>query len=112
MLDATTENDSALFYLGEYFQNDILIGRLQTFFWKDLHPFNLLTYYKHAKALLQEESLKPIAEFCQRWHLWESSEHLERLPLEFWLDTLPLVNTSSDNKDHVSKLAELLCRKV
>lgn len=108
-LKVSTENATALHFLGEYFENPRLRWESQ-FFWKtDMSVQNWKTYYEHAKLFKDELILAALTRF--------SIDHIEEFSTDsditritdtdFWLDVLIEVKLCESKSRHAGELLSI-----
>lgn len=111
-LEITTENATALFWLGQYFEIRRLRWDALQFCIKDMSAQTCGTYYEHAFLEQNHKILGMASKFCAE-HILEidTTSRLLHVPdPEFWHNVLHNRTTTDDFSRHMSKLIAVFCR--
>ena len=113
-LNIHTENATALYHLGHYFEMRRLRWEAKQFWSNDLTVKTCALYYEHATLLHDEKIHQAAAEMCaDRILQIDVSSRLMHVPnLSFWLQLLETSKITKTFSLHVSKLIVTFCQNV
>lgn len=110
-LEITTENATALHWLGQYFEVRRLRWDALQFCINDMSPQTCGTYYEHALLVQNHKILGMASKFCAE-HIAEIDTNSRLLHVPdpaFWLNVLHNRTTTEDFSRHMSKLIAAFC---
>ena len=111
-LEINTENATALYFLGQYFENPPLRWQAVKFRQEDLSVTNIGSYYAQAKLFKQETFVGKIIKFCfeNLEKITPDSDLIEVSDVEFWSKIVALTRGHEGssqwfyNSKHLSRL--------
>lgn len=119
-LDINTQNATALYSLGQYFEIPQLRREAKQFWKNDMNLDNVDTYYEHAKIFHVDKLLHAVTEMCalRLMDISPSSKILEVSDPQLWIEVIESKGSVSpcasvhDRSHHLSRLmAEYCARK-
>lgn len=109
----STENASALQYLGSHLEMKQLKWEAKQFRKQDLSMDTLAVYYPKSHLFHDEKLLRSIVKFCSRniSHISTSHELLQITSPAFWLQVLSKLDQNDVNQSlHISELLSQFCK--